>query len=176
MNNQLCDLGSHFHVSILEDELTETKRVIKNIMAAIEQGIITDSTKGRLLELEAEQTRLTGQIAAGHADIITISRDDIVAGLQMFRDGDVLDKKYQAKLFDTFLVAVYVYDDDMKIVFSFSGRKNTVGVPLDASLVDGIENSAEGKVRIETLLSHQMDIGRTLVIYSIDGFVVLVLC
>lgn len=143
------------HISILEDELNETKRAIKNIMSAIEQGIITDSTKGRLLELEAEQARLTGQIAAGRADIITISRDDVIAGLEMFRDGDVSDKKYQAKLFDTFLVAVYVYDDDMKIVFSFSGRKNTVSVPLDASLVDGIENSAEGKVRIGTLLSHQ---------------------
>ena len=143
------------HISILEDELNETKRAIKNIMSAIEQGIITDSTKGRLLELEAEQARLTGQIAAGRADIITISRDDVIAGLEMFRDGDVLDKKYQAKLFDTFLVAVYVYDDDMKIVFSFSGRKNTVSVPLDASLVDGIENNAEGKVRIGTLLSHQ---------------------
>ena len=144
------------HISILEDELNETKRAIKNIMSAIEQGIITDSTKGRLLELEAEQARLTGQIAAGRADIITISRDDVIAGLEMFRDGDVSDKKYQAKLFDTFLVAVYVYDDDMKIVFSFSGRKNTVSVPLDASLVDGIENSAEGKVRIGTLLSHQI--------------------
>ena len=131
------------HISILEDELNETKRAIKNIMSAIEQGIITDSTKGRLLELEAEQARLT------------ISRDDVIAGLEMFRDGDVSDKKYQAKLFDTFLVAVYVYDDDMKIVFSFSGRKNTVSVPLDASLVDGIENNAEGKVRIGTLLSHQ---------------------
>lgn len=143
------------HVSILEDELAETKRAIKNIMVAIEQGIITDSTKGRLLELEAEQARLTGQIAAGRADIITISREDVIAGLEMFRDGDVSDKKYQAKLFDTFLVAVYVYDDDLKIVFSFSGKKNTVHVPLDASLVDEIENSAKGKVRISTLLSHQ---------------------
>lgn len=143
------------HVSILEDELAETKRAIKNIMAAIEQGIITDSTKGRLLELEAEQARLTGQIAAGRADIITVSRQDVIEGLKMFRDLNVNDKKCQAKLFDTFLVAVYVYDDDMKIVFSFSGQKNTVSVPLDAALVDGIENSAEGKVRIGALLSHQ---------------------
>ena len=64
-------------------------------------------------------------------------------------------------MFDTFLVAVYVYDDDMKIVFSFSGRKNTVSVPLDASLVDGIENNAEGKVRIGTLLSHHNQKVRT---------------
>ena len=132
------------HASILEDELTENKRAIKNIMAAIEQGIITPTTKERLLELEREQSQLTAKIAAARADIVTISREDIVAGLGMFRDGDVSDKKYQAKLFDTFLVAVYVYDDDLKIVFSFSGNKNTVRVPLDASALDNAENSASG--------------------------------
>ena len=134
------------HVAVLESELAEVKRSIKNLMAAIEQGIITDTTKSRLLELEAEQARLTAQIAAGRADIIVIPREDIIAGLTMYRDGDIKDKKYQAKLFDTFLVAVYLYDDDMKIVFSFSGKQNTVRVPLDASVVADIENpsSASG--------------------------------
>lgn len=128
------------HVAVLEGELAEVKRSIKNLMSAIEQGIITDTTKGRLLELEAEQARLTAQIAAGRADIIVIPREDIVAGLTMYRDGDIKDKRYQAKLFDTFLVAVYLYDDDMKIVFSFSGKQNTVRIPLDASVVADIEN------------------------------------
>lgn len=134
------------HVAVLEDELSEVKRSIKNLMAAIEQGIITDTTKSRMLELEAEQARLTAQIAAGRADIIVIPREDIIAGLTMYRDGDIKDKRYQAKLFDTFLVAVYLYDDDMKIVFSFSGKQNTVRVPLDASVVADIENpsSASG--------------------------------
>ena len=52
----------------------------------------------------------------------------------------MLFRSYQAKLFDTFLVAVYLYDDDMKIVFSFSGKQNTVRIPLDASVVADIEN------------------------------------
>lgn len=133
------------HVSILEDELAENRRAIKNIMTAIEQGIITETTKGRLLELESEQVQLKAKIAAERADIVTVSREDIVAGLGMFRDGNVADKKYQAKLFDTFLVAVYVYDDDLKIVFSFSGNKNTVRVPLDASVLDNVENNASGQ-------------------------------
>lgn len=149
-------------ISILEDELAEAKRAAKNIMKAIEQGIITDTTRGRLLELEKEQAELTGRIAAARADIITVSREDVVAGLEMYRDGNILDKKYQAKLFDTFLVAVYVYDDDLKIVFSFSGNKNTVRVPLDASWVDRIESNAEGEVRISSPLSHQWRVRQTL--------------
>lgn len=147
----------HSHVAILQGELDNTTRSIKNIMTAIEQGVITDTTKGRLLELEGEQARLTGQIAAARADIITVSREDVVSGLEVFREGNVEDKKYQAKLFDTFLVAVYLYDDDLKIVFSFSGKKNTVRIPLDASIVDNAEDSPQSMgVRISSPLSHQI--------------------
>ena len=59
----------------------------------------------------------------------------------MFRDGDVYDKKYQARLFDTFLVAVYVYDDDLRLVFSFSVNKNTIQIPIE-SAVNAVENNA----------------------------------
>lgn len=130
------------HISILEEQLAEVRRSIKNLMNAIENGIITETTKGRLLELESEQARLAAKISAERTDIITISKDYIIAGLEMFRDGDVNDKRYQAKLFDTFLVSVHVYDKDLRITFSFTGNKNTVSVPLDASIVENIENDA----------------------------------
>lgn len=133
------------HIIILQDQLDDTNRSIKNIMSAIEQGIITETTKGRLLELEAERSSIETKIAIAKSDIVDISRDDLIAGLEMYRDGDVSDKKYQARLFDTFLVAVYVYDDELKIVFSFSGKKNTVRIPMDASAVDDVGNSAQAK-------------------------------
>ncbi len=159
------------HVSILEDELVDNKRSIKNIMTAIEQGIITDSTRGRLMELEAEQSKLVGQIAAARADIITVNREDVVVGLKMFRDDDVMDKKVQAKLFDTFLVAVYLYDDDMKIVFGFSGKKNTVKVPIDATVVDGLgyetgEADCSFKVTSEPPERSQANLGSYKVAYA----------
>lgn len=127
-------------VGILEDQLAGTERGIKNIMSAIEQGIITETTKSRLVELESERATIKAKIAAARADIVTVSRDDIISGLEMFRDGDVHDKKYQARLFDTFLVAVYVYDNDLRLVFSFSGNKNTVQIPIE-SAVNAVENN-----------------------------------
>ena len=130
------------HISILEDELAEAKRAAKNIMTAIEQGIITPTTKSRLLEVEERQAQLTAQIASERADIIAVNREDMIAGLEVFREGDVTDKKFQAKLFDTFLVAVYLYDDDMKLVFSFSGDKNTLRLKLDTEIVE--KSSADG--------------------------------
>ncbi len=144
------------HIAILTEELDGVKKSTKNLLAAIEAGIITDTTKGRLLELEAQQSQLAVKIEAERADLITVPRKDISAGLAMFRDGDIEDKRYQAKLFDTFLVAVYLYDGNMKIVFSFSGSKNTVDVPLE-DVVDAVEPEydASGRVRINSPLVHQ---------------------
>lgn len=141
--NQKCEEASH--IAILQEQLEEKQRAIKNIMTAIEQGIITETTRGRLLELEAEQSSISAKIAAQKADIITVSREDVIAGLMMFKDGNVNDKKYQAKLFDTFLVAVYVYDDNLKIVFSFTGKKNTVTVPLHLDTVEKVEKALSGE-------------------------------
>ena len=48
----------------VERELRETDKKIAAIMAAIEQGVITKTTKSRLLELEDEKVRLDARIAA----------------------------------------------------------------------------------------------------------------
>ena len=147
------------HISILEGQLADTRRSIKNLMHAIEMGIITDTTKGRLLELEGEQIRLEAKISAERSNMISISKDDIITGLEMYRDGDINDKKYQAKLFDTFLVSVHVYDDDLRITFGFTGNKNTVSVPLDASIVENVEKMEGPIVRLSSPQLHHS--GRT---------------
>ena len=65
------------------------------------------------------------------------------------------DKKYQAGLFDTFLVAAYLYDDNrVKIVFSFAGDKNTIEIPLE-DVIDSIDDEASC-VRLSSTLSHQI--------------------
>lgn len=127
-------------ISLLESQLAENKRATKNLLAAIEMGIVTETTKSRLLELEAEQSKLVGRLAIEKSEIPEVSRDYIIAWLESFKDGDITDKKTQAKLFDTFLTAVYIYDNDLRIVFNFTGKKNTIKVPLGADVIDKIEN------------------------------------
>ncbi len=131
---------------ILQDRLGEIRVSIKNILAAIEQGIITSSTKERLQELESEQSQISGKIAVLNADHIEVKREDVIAWVESFRDGDIESKEYQALLFDTFLVAVYLYDDGhIKIVFDVSGGERTVDIDLlkdDAEAKDGAEEGS----------------------------------
>jgi hypothetical protein len=146
-------------------------------MKAIEMGVVTETTRSRMLELEAEQARLTGRIAAEQADIVQIDREDMIAGLKVFRDGNVKDKKYQARLFDTFLIAVFLYDDGLKLVFGFPGGKHTIDIPLDDILADDVEEDIiEGKVRLGASSLHQSSARRTTPsIYMVDGLFVLAL-
>lgn len=119
-------------LKLLRSQLADVQRSIKNIMGAIEKGIYTETTRDRLQELEQQRADLTVKITLTEGEIVDTPREDIIAGLRLFRDGNVKDKKYQAKLFDTFLIAVYLYDDGkLKIVFSFSGKNSTITVPLE---------------------------------------------
>ncbi|MDF2984937.1 MAG: Site-specific recombinase, invertase Pin s [Eubacterium sp.] len=127
--------------SLLENQLAENKKATKNLLSAIEQGIVTETTKSRLLELEAEQSKIIGLLAIEKSEIPEIKREHIVAWLESFKDGDIEDKKFQSKLFDTFLTAVYIYDNDLRIVFNFTGKKNTIEIPLKAEIIDNIKIS-----------------------------------
>ena len=49
-------------IGALEAQLAENKKATKNLLAAIEMGIITESTKERLLELEREQAMLVSRL------------------------------------------------------------------------------------------------------------------
>ena len=123
-------------IPLLEKQLREVDRKLDNLMKAIEAGIITPTTRTRLLDLEEQQSKLSAKINTAKAERVEINRDDLIAGLQLFRTGDIKNKKFLAKLFNTFLIAVYLYDDNrLKIVFSFTGNHNSVEIPLELSLI-----------------------------------------
>lgn len=114
---------------------------LKNIMSAIEQGIITPSTRERLIELEAEKTDLTHKIAALSDSRINVSRDQIVGFYRHFRGGDIDSPEFRQSLFDTFLVKAFVFDNRVYGVFDPNGHAN-MGVEIKLEDVESaIESS-----------------------------------
>lgn len=111
----------------LEKRQREVEKSINNLMHAIEAGIITPTTKSRLVELESEHERLTRHIAQEVINAPTLERDQIVWFLERFCNGDIKDEAFRAFLVDTLLNAAYLYDDDkLVLVFNYSGDNNTV--------------------------------------------------
>lgn len=116
----------------LQERLKETNKRIKNLMSAIEQGIITPTTKERLEELEEERRDLEGQIAREEMKKPLLTKERIMYWLESFKRGDIEDVEYQRRIIDTLVNSVYVYDDGDKgrklvLTFNISGN-NTLTI------------------------------------------------
>ena len=129
----------------LRVELEDVQDRLGNVMEAIEAGIITKTTKERLSELEAEQERLTHSIAVETCRNTGLSREQLIFLFDMFREGNVHDPNFQRKLINTFVNAVFVYDDGrLKIVYNFREGNETV----TKEFVDGVEEGTVDSVRM----------------------------
>ena len=120
----------------LRQQLADVRRSLSNLMSAIEAGIFSTTTKDRLSELEAQQRDLTRLIDAAEAEADEVlTKEEIIAALELFQYGDVNDKTYQEALIDTFLVAAYVYDDRVKFIFNLGGSKKDLTIPFDIDAI-----------------------------------------
>ena len=124
----------------LQGMLKETNKKIKNLLTAIEQGIFTSTTKGRLEELEAERRDLEGQIAREEMKKPLLTKERIMYWLASFKKGDINDIEYQRRIIDTLVNSVYLYDHGDKgrkivLTFNISGA-NTL--TIECSDIEGI--------------------------------------
>jgi len=103
----------------LETRKKENEKAIQNVMAAIEAGIITPTTKSRLTELEAEGARIERAIAylkMSEQNDTTLTKEQVVCFFKSLRRTRELNDKYRDVLVDTFLHSVYLFDNDKMIV------------------------------------------------------------
>lgn len=129
------------NVGTLEDELNDINKRLGNFLKSMETMPPSNAMREHFAELEAEQMRLNLKLSDAKANVVSCSREQLIAGMRIFRKGDIGNKKFQAKLFDTFLRAVYLYDDEYKLVFNYAGE-NTLEVPiievLDSPALDAV--------------------------------------
>ena len=107
------------NIPLYERELRETKISIQNMLNAIQQGILTRSTKERLEELEATRDDLENKIACEKLAKPRISEEFLTFWLQRFRKLDVKQKAHRKMLIDTFVNAIFLYDDKMEITYNY---------------------------------------------------------
>ena len=104
-------------LSSLEAEYAETKKKIQNINNAIAAGIWNSSTSAMLSELEASAENLRVSIdMMRFSQSQLLDRDRVIFFLHRFTEGDRNDPLLRRHLIDTFINAVYVFDDHVDIV------------------------------------------------------------
>ncbi len=124
----------------LRNRLADTTRALANLTAAMEAGIFSDTTQARLLELEAQKRDLSRLISVAEAEAERLlTKNEIIATLELFQNGDVNDKDYQEALIDTFLVAAYVYDNRVKFIFNLGHGRRQSELPFNPLTTDPSE-------------------------------------
>ena len=111
---------------LYEQQLQEANTGIENILNAIQQGILTKSTKGRLDELEATKEDLEIKIASEHLIRPKVSAEFVTFWLHRFRKLDVRQQAHRKMLIDTFINAIYLYDDKVVITFNYKDGTKTI--------------------------------------------------
>ena len=112
---------------VLKAQLAQTEQGIQNMLNAIQQGIFTVSTKQRLEELEATKEQLTVSILQEELQKPHLSREQILFFLQRFRAVDPTKQEQRQRLIDSFVNAVYVYDDKIILTFNYQDGNNYFG-------------------------------------------------
>lgn len=118
-----------YDTKLLDRELSDTNKGIRNLLSAIEQGIVTKATKQRLEELEARQEELEVALAQAKLESAVLSKEEIRFFLTRFRNTDISNANERQRLIDSFVNAVFVYTD--KIVLTFNFRDGTKRVSLN---------------------------------------------
>ena len=124
----LMDLQDRDNVNVplYEQQIREADTAISNLLNAIQQGILTRSTKERLEELENRRDELENRLACEKLAKPKVSAEFMTFWLHRFRKLDVRQQSHRKMLIDTFINAIFLYDDKMVITFNYKEGTKTI--------------------------------------------------
>ena len=98
------------------------------MISAIEQGIITDSTKTRLQELEGKKKDIEIEIAKEQIAKPKYTREQYKKFFEKSKVADLTEHNQRKALINYFVNAVVLYDDDA--IFYLNYKKNALKLSL----------------------------------------------
>ena len=111
---------------LLEKQMREVENGIENMLNAIQAGVLTNSTKSRLEKLEAQQKELEIRIAEEKIARPRLSENQVRFWLTRFRKLAPNVKSHRETLINTFVNAVYLYDEKVLITFNYKDGTKTI--------------------------------------------------
>ena len=133
---------------LLKKQLAETEKGINNMLNAIQAGIFTPSTKQRLDELEETKSQLEVSILQEEMHKPLLTREQIAFFIYRFRKFDVTKREQRQRLIDSFVNAVYLYEDKIILTFNYKDGSKTITL----AEVEGSDLSVLGAPKKEDTL------------------------
>lgn len=137
------DKSMQMRLDALEAKLRTVEKSITNVMAAIEQGIITETTRNRMLELEGQREHLQGEIRELEIKNPRLGETELRYLLRKFyMDASGLSCK---EVIETFVHHAVLYDEVVVVYFNVLQDEKLLEreIKLDPS-TDAISLGSEG--------------------------------
>ncbi len=96
---------------LLKKQYAETQRSIDNLLNAIQQGILTPSTKQRMEELEQQKSELSVQIIKEEMAKPNLTKEQLIYFFVRLRKLNINKLEHRRRLIDTFINKIVLYDD-----------------------------------------------------------------
>ena len=123
----------------LKQQLSDVNTGIQRMLDAIQQGVAVADVKNRIEELEARQKELEIEIADEQIKAPLLTQEQIYFALTKFRDLDLSTQKGKQVLIDSFVNAIYLYDDYAIITCNYKDGEEKISF-------EDIENSELGTI------------------------------
>ena len=111
---------------LLKKRFADTQKSIDNMLDAIQQGILTASTKERLESLEKQKSEFSVQIIKEEMAKPTLSREQIIFWFHRFRKLNNKRLDHRRRLIDSFVNAIFLYDDRITFTFNYKDGTKTI--------------------------------------------------
>ena len=112
----------------LQEQLKQKEKEIENIVNAVQKGYATETLLKRLDGLEKEKREISDAIAKEQLKAPIFTQDHFRMALSNFRKIDITTQEGKRKIIDTFINAIYLYDDHLKIIYNANGKEETVSL------------------------------------------------
>ena len=114
---------------LFRKQLDVVRRKKANLVKALEEGTAMAVIK-RIAELEDEERDLQARVMREELKKPALKREVIEGWLQSFRGGDVNDAAFAARLLDTFVARIEVYNDMAVIYYNITDKQTASGVRI----------------------------------------------
>lgn len=135
------------NLKLLTKKRDEAIRSSQNIISAIEQGIITEMTKNRLVELEKQISELDYEInkeKQKNYSFLTVENIKAYLKTKVFTNTD--DIKIRKLLINTFVREIILYPEEMIIVYNFIEPLETP--KIDKQTTEEIERQSQSALSL----------------------------
>lgn len=113
-------------IPLLEKQLRSVNTSIDNLLNAIQQGILSPSTKQRLEELEASKEEVEIKLANEQLMKPRVPESYVRSWLLQFRSLDITAQAGRKMLIDVFVNRIYLYDDKLVVTFNYKDNQKTI--------------------------------------------------